>query len=317
VAVPVNDPTLVEVTYENAPLRFFGVMIVTVASLTIAWAVIMDEFIRFKTPFYITTSEYNIADLAKGIRTPNPDMALVGSSLSKRLNPGLFANSTVMDLSVGGGSVMTGLEVLSAAPALPKIVLVEINILDRPLDEEWKTLGTWAAQSDVVAVLSGVTKPIRYLLSKPLFSYVPPDEQKVWWNQKRVDDMSRDPATYDTQSAISAGRRGWDQRNNWGIAQANILRIKELSALFESRGVKVYLLYLPYADGYDNHPFARRNREIASGNDTFDCERCIDVRRLVNVKELRWGDGAHLDDRSAAIVAEALEKHFIEELKSP
>jgi hypothetical protein len=91
-------------------------------------------------------------------------------------------------------------------------------------------------------------------------------------------------------------------------------RIQELITIFESRGAKVYLLYLPYADGYDHHAYAKRSREIASGNGAFTCQRCIDVRKLVAVEELRWTDGVHLDERSALIVVEALEKRLLPEL---
>lgn len=74
--------------------------------------------------------------------------------------------------------------------------------------------------------------------------------------------------------------------------------------------------YLPYAPGYDEHPFARLNRQMAGGSEAFDCARCIDVRKLVNINELRRPDGAHLDDRSAAIVAEALERHLRDLLRN-
>jgi hypothetical protein len=208
---------------------------------------------------------------------------------------------------LGGGSAMTGLEILRSVPALPKVILVEINILDRPFDEEWKNKGAFA-HSQPWVVLAGISKPLRYIFTEPLFSYISPDQQSAWWSQKLMVLRSGKATEYDIQSAVSAGQLMWDKRNSWDIADRNFKRIQELTIEFESRGAKVYLLYLPYADGYDNHAFAQRNREIASGNDAFQCQRCIDVRKLVDVKTLRWDDGAHLDDRSALIVAEALEK---------
>jgi len=308
---PINDHTLIEIMQEGGSSVFFFTIVLTAAVLTLAWGAVMEGFVRFKTPFGFTTAEYNIADLAKEIRKTNAGIAIVGSSLSKRLDSSLFANTNVMNLSVGGGSVMTGLEILNSAPTFPKVIIVEINILDRPVDEEWKNKGIAAAQVRPWAVLSGVSKPLRYLLTSPLFSYIPPEQQAAWWNSKRILSRSQETATYDIQSVVSAGQISWSQRNGWDIASRNIKRIQDLILKFESRGAKVYLLYLPFADGYDDHEYAQRNREIASGNNAFMCERCIDVRRLVAVGDLRWADGAHLDDKSALIVSEALEKYIL------
>lgn len=304
---PIDDQTLIEVRPEWGAGAFFCCLFATVAILTIAWGNVMDGFILFKSPFAFTTTEQSMADIAKGIRTPDPQIAIVGSSLSKRLDPGLFTDITVINLSLGGGSVMTGLEILRSVPVLPKVILVEINILDRPFDEEWKNTGAFA-QSQPSVVLTGISKPLRYIFTDPPFSYISPDKQAAWWNQKLMALRSGEAAEYDIQAAVTAGQRMWDKRNSWDIANRNFKHIQELTIEFELRGAKVYLLYLPYADGYDNHAFARRNREIASGNAAFLCQRCIDVRKLVAVEGLRWDDGAHLDDRSALIVAEALEK---------
>lgn len=311
---PINDRNLMEVKHERGAGIFLGCIVATVAILTMVWGSVMDGFIRFKTPFCITTAESNIDLIIKGIRTLDPEIAIIGSSLSNRLAPGLFANDNVMHLSVRGGSVMTGMEVLSSAPSLPKVILVEINILDREVNDEWKNKGIAAAQSRPWVILSGVSKPLRYILTPPFFSYSPPDQQAAWRSNRRTVLHSQNAATYDIHSLVSAGRVKWDQRNDWDIADQNFKRIQELTTVFESRGAKVYLLYLPYADGYDHHAYAQRNREIASGNDAFTCQRCIDVRRLVAVEELRWTDGVHLDERSALMVAEALEKRLLPEL---
>ena len=308
---PISDRNLIEVRHEGGTDVFLGCIVATVGILAIVWGNVMDGFIQFKTPFCITTAEMNIALIVKGIRTPDPDIAIIGSSLSHRLDPSLFANNNVMNLSAMGGNAMTGLEVLSSALSLPKVILVEINILDREVNEEWKNKGIAAAQLRPWVILSGVSKPLRYILTPPIFSYSPPDQQAAQRSSKRTILRSKNAATYDIQSLVSAGLVKWDQRNSWDIANQNFKRIQELIIEFESRGAKVYLLYLPYADGYDHHASAQRNREIASGNDTFTCQRCIDVRRLVAVEELRWKDGVHLDARSALIVAEALEKRLL------
>lgn len=151
------------------------------------------------------------------------------------------------------------------------------------------------------------------MLSEPLLSHTAPEEQSARWSSQRLLARSQATAEYDIRSVVSAGGIGWSRRDQWDIADRNAKRIRELISGFESRGAKVFLLYLPYAEGYDDHAYARRNREIASGNNAFECQRCVDVRRLVSVDDLRWGDGAHLDDKSALIVAEALERFLLSE----
>lgn len=313
---PEQDLTLVEIKYENSPLTFLTAVFACVSALTICWLAAMDNFIELKIPFCFTTEECNIADLTKALRIHNPDIAIVGSSLSKQLNPVYFSNTTVMDLSLPGGSVMTGLEILNITARLPKVILVEVNILDRPEDVDWTIKGRWAAESDLSAVIAGVTKPLRYLLSKPVFSHsvLSAAQQQAANRQWIAAVRSRDPMKYDIKTLVSVTRAQWDRRNGEDVARSNITRIRELTARLESRGAKVHFLYLPYSAGLDAHTYARRNREIASGNNAFDCEKCIDVRKLVDVRDLRWSDGAHMDGRSAAIVADSLERYLFQEL---
>lgn len=306
----IHDSGMIDVKSESSTLVFFIAMFVAFAALTLVWVGNFEVFIRNKTPFYLTTNEYNIFSIVKNIYTPNPDMAIVGSSFSMRLNPGLFTSANVMNLSVDGGSVVTGLEVLTKVKNPPKILLIEINILDRLTDQELKVGGQLAACSSVGAVLSGFTKPFRYILGKPYFSYDPEAQLRAWRLDYRVSVRAKAPATYDNDVLIASGKLKWDARNYWDRAAKNINRIKELTTYLEARGISVYYMYLPYQEGYDNHSYAQRNREIASENALFTCDRCLDIRNLVDMNEIRWNDGAHLDERSAMIVAEALERYF-------
>ena len=104
---PISDRNLIEVRHEGGTDVFLGCIVATVGILAIVWGNVMDGFIQFKTPFCITTAERNIALIVKGIRTPDPDIAIIGSSLSHRLGPSLFANNNVMNLSAMGGNAMT------------------------------------------------------------------------------------------------------------------------------------------------------------------------------------------------------------------
>ena len=62
-----------------------------------------------------------------------PQIVLLGSSMSFRLFEGYF-KTPLRNLSIGGGSPATGLSIISSYRSLPKIILVETNILSRPID---------------------------------------------------------------------------------------------------------------------------------------------------------------------------------------
>jgi len=315
--IAINDTSLIEVRLDNKPVFFLGCVALTVAILTMAWGTVVDEFVGLKKPFTFTTTESNIATLAMELRIPSPDMAIVGSSLSRRLDSGFFEHMNVMNLSLSGGSVMTGLEILNRSATLPPIILVEVNILDRPVDEELMEMGIIASQSRPWAILGGATKPIRYLLNKPFFSYISHQIESGRWNTKRISLRTQLPASYDIRSKVSNGLASWDSRDRWDIANTNIMRMNELIDKLESKGARVYLVYMPYVSEYDAHAFAQRNRELASGNKRFECARCIDVRKLVDMEQLRWVDGAHLDERSALVVADALQRQLLPEQSLP
>lgn len=85
--------------------------------------------------------------------------------------------------------------------------------------------------------------------------------------------------------------------------------------MLESRGSKVHLMHMPYVEAFDVHSFAKRTRIPIAGNDSFDCPNCIDLRDLVDRDQLRWPDGVHLDDRSAALDVRALEARVAPDLR--
>jgi hypothetical protein len=64
---------------------------------------------------------------------PVPDVALVGSSMMFRIYEGYFS-TRLRNVSIGGGSPLTGLAIIASYPKVPNIIVVETNILSRPLD---------------------------------------------------------------------------------------------------------------------------------------------------------------------------------------
>jgi hypothetical protein len=81
-----------------------------------------------------TTRDGALITLNRYAKEPIPEVVIVGSSLSYRLNEEYFARTRLRNLALSGGSPITGLLVVANQPSLPKLVLVEANVLSRPID---------------------------------------------------------------------------------------------------------------------------------------------------------------------------------------
>src|SRR4051812_41104504 len=79
-----------------------------------------------------TTRDGTLITLNRYAKEPVPDVVLVGSSLTFRLKEEYFATPRVRNLALAGGSPVTGLEIVANQPRLPRIILIEVNVLSRP-----------------------------------------------------------------------------------------------------------------------------------------------------------------------------------------
>src|SRR5215475_14349963 len=82
-----------------------------------------------------TTRDGALLTLNRYVKEPIPDVVLVGSSLTFRLSEEYFETPRLRNLALAGGSPLTGLEIVAHQSQIPKIILVETNVLSRPADE--------------------------------------------------------------------------------------------------------------------------------------------------------------------------------------
>jgi hypothetical protein len=87
--------------------------------------------------------------------------------------------------------------------------------------------------------------------------------------------------------------------------QANIKRIKELMLSLDQRGARMLLFELPYSAPIEDTHSVKITREIVH-SEFPDPDRWlyIDYTR----SELRWADSVHLDERSAVIVSQSIDR---------
>ena len=245
-----------------------------------------------------TTRDGTLMTLSRYLREPVPDIVLVGSSMTFRLKEEYFAAPKLRNLALAGGSPVTGLEIVANQPALPGIILVEANVLSRPTDAAL-----------VERYSRGDTEPLFF---RPVRAVVAAYEQRLHaplTYQQVAPDLRRlveqPPREFDNRTYVDRALRESNAENPTDAARFNAKRIGELIRTVEQRGARVFLFELPYAEPIEGSRSPAIMRETIHA--AFpDAKRWLPIE--VNRSELRWTDGVHLDERSAVIVTQAMER---------
>jgi hypothetical protein len=108
--------------------------IAATAALSFAAYAAFVQFAPFTVPVVQNQVDTNMMRL-QNFLAASPQTVLVGSSLSFRL-PLALLEPQVSNIGLVGGSSLTGLSLVDGSGKSPKLVLVETNLLERPLDRE-------------------------------------------------------------------------------------------------------------------------------------------------------------------------------------
>lgn len=245
-----------------------------------------------------TTRDGTLITLNRYAREPIPDVVLVGSSLTFRLKEEYFATPRLRNLALAGGSPVTGLEIVTNRERLPRIILVEANVLSRPVD---------AALVEKYS-RSGNTEP---LLFRPIRTAVAAYEN---WLHAPVNHaqavsalgrlLEQPPDDFDNRIYVDRAFQKLNADDPTETVTLNVERIERLSRAVEQRGGRLLLFELPYAPQLEH----ARSVEITR---TIVHSRFADPDRWLRFDaagtELRWADGVHLDERSAVIVSRSID----------
>jgi hypothetical protein len=248
-----------------------------------------------------TTRDGALLALNRYVREPIPDVVLVGSSLTFRLSEEYFETPRLRNLALAGGSPLTGLEIIAHQSQLPKIILVETNILSRPAD-------------DVLVEKYADKQRVEPLFLRPLRSGVASYENwmhKPSSHSQMAGELDRlimqAPSDFDNRIYVERAVSQLDALDPSAVVRMSVEIMRGLIPELERRGAKVFLFELPYIDQVEKTRAAMVTREIVHA--AFpDPSRWlpIDVTR----SDLRWADGVHLDERSALITARSMEKNL-------
>jgi hypothetical protein len=276
-----------------AKCGFSAVMLLFASGLATAW---FGNGLQLPST---TTRDGALLVLNRYAKERIPDVALVGSSLTFRLKEEYFATSSLRNLALAGGSPVTGLEIVANKSRLPKIILVEANVLSRPTDD-----ALVARYSRDVAAEPLIFRPIRTAVAAyENWLHAAPSHAQVSSALSRL--LEEPPNEFDNRVYADRALQQFNAEDPTAAVRMNAERIEHLRRAVEQRGARLLLFELPYSAPLEDSRSAKITREIVHAKFP-DPDRWlrIDFAR----GELRWADGVHMDERSALIVAQSIDK---------
>jgi hypothetical protein len=246
-----------------------------------------------------TGGEYEQA-LDRYARNPNAQIVLVGSSLTVRLREEFFSHTGLRNLAIGGGSLFSGLAMVASYPRLPPLILVEANILSRSANPELVK----KYSNNSAATRAAFSRPIRLAAAHyQLWLPDPPNEDR---EQARISALLRDaPADYSNAAAIDRQLQSDNSAPSLEEFRRRAAELSRVVASLADRGTKVYFYRLPFQGALNHSRYAEDARTVM--HEAFpEPGRWLDLD--YPLEQLRWADGVHLDERSAALVAQSVDR---------
>lgn len=140
--------------------------------------------------------------------------------------------------------------------------------------------------------------------------HAPLTHEQVAGDLRRL--LAQPPSDFDNRIYVERGLGEFAAEDPLEAARINARHLERRISALEQRGTQVLLFELPYEDKIEGARAAVTTREIIHG--AFpDPDRWLRVD--ANRRELRWADGVQLDQRSTAIVAQAMERALASRLE--
>ncbi len=246
----------------------------------------------------ITTGQYQEQIFDRYFKLPRTDVVITGSSLAYHLRDSYFEGGNVRNVALPGGTPLTPLEIIEAAPsALPRVIAVESNVLDRTV------------QLDLVNKFKNARRPEPPL---PVMRTL-----AAWYEGARADELpyTRDrirsilatpPAQDRSQPAVALVWDDWNREPRREAMVAHAKLLKGAAERFEARGVKILFFDMPYPSRLNQSRYAIVAREAFAEIFPRGDKRVLSLD--YQFSDLRGPDGVHLDDRSSIEFAQALDQ---------
>ena len=245
----------------------------------------------------VTGDAMQVDTLDRYFKLPQLDIVIVGSSLAWHLKDWYFARGNVRNAALAGGTPLTALAIIAAAPsARPRAIAVETNILDRLLDE--KLFETFKDAKRPEPPLP----PIRTLAAW----YEGARNGSLPYSRAKIQSIVESPPGPDRSSqAVDTIWSEWNRPLNRDLLLKHAQQMKALAEKLESQGVQVFFFEMPYPSRLKDSLFAKTMHEVFTEVIGRNDRRRLDLQYPVD--EMRSVDGSHLDTRSALVFAASLD----------
>ncbi|MBW7969304.1 hypothetical protein [Bradyrhizobium sp. BR 10289] len=251
----------------------------------------------------VTTRDGSIVTLNRYIKQPAPDLVLVGSSVAWRVKEDYFSRPGVRNLALAGGSPVTGLEIIAKQRSVPKIVLIETNVLTRLPDPALVSKFSGGAGNEALFL-----RPVRTAVAAyETWNHAPPDSAEARAGRDRL--LGEPPSNFDNKVYLDRAVEQMNDEDPTAPTNANAARIRALIDDLERRGSSAFLLEIPFATEIEDSRMVRTSKAIIHAAFPDPASWLTIHPRL---DELRWADGVHLDERSALLIARAIENALAE-----
>jgi hypothetical protein len=256
----------------------------------------------------ITTRDGTLITLNRYARERIPDVVLVGSSLTFRLKEEYFATPRLRNVALAGGSPVTGLEIVANQPRLPKVILIETNVLSRSTDD---ALVAKYSRANFVQPL--FVRPIRTAVAAyENRIHAPLDHVQVSSSLHHL--VEQPPNDFDNRIYVDRALEQWNAEDPTLAVEANVKEIQQLIPAIGRNGSRVLFFELPCSAQLEGSRLAKVTHEIVHA--AFP-----DPGQWLHLEyargELRWADGVHLDERSAVLVAQSIDRALLSLRGSP
>jgi hypothetical protein len=189
---------------------------------------------------------------------------------------------------------------------LPKLVLTEANVLSRPPDAALVEKYSRSANAEPLFI-----RPIRVAVAAyENWRHAPLTHAQV---SSHLDELLKQPPS-DLVSGVYVDRalQQFNAENPTAVAQANVNRVEQLISSIEQRGSRALLFELPYSEPIEGSRSANTTRKIIHAK-FLAPDRWLHIE--YSRDNLRWTEGVHLDERSAVIVAQSIDRALSSKLR--
>jgi len=272
----------------------------------------------------ITTDDEQRQQIIRYLLNDNPKVAFVGTSLTHALKAEYFSTDIVSNLALPGGSPLTGLMILSNARHLPRVLVIETNILGGkadtklvdyfrpialPLEEPRMLLRDFKPIRTALCCLLHVDPGSDTMNKKPL----PAGTRRAFYQKHAEMLLAQFPSNHDTTAAVSRALSNVPSGQFATTIHENALRIVEFADRMENEGVRVYFLEMPLMPSIANGWYSRAVREAIELANSPREDRWLKLK--LDESQLRWTDAYHLDERSSILVVRAIEQALAGDFK--